>query len=116
MVKSPLLLTEVSDPPQDNEDICFDCIRQWIECLPSIRQIYLAHGYDDNLNIGGFDYLGFSDLYFKNREGVWLSGTWRQQTHRFCRYLNKCKATKKEDRAGYDSEVYDTKDSDQWNV
>jgi len=66
VVKSPLLLTEVSDPPQDNEDIHFDHVQQWIECLPLIQQIYLTLSYDDNLNIGGFDYLGFSDFYFKN--------------------------------------------------
>ena len=74
MVKSPLLLTPVSAATRFNQ------VKQWIDALPSIVHVYLAHGYDNHLNIGGYESSGgsgFSQLYRTNKDGicsVWKSG------------------------------------------
>jgi len=115
VVKSPLLLTPVSAAA------CFNQVKQWIDALPSIVRVYLAHGYDDHLNIGGYESSGgsgFSQLYRTNKDGIWSSEPWRQQTHRFSphSYLNREKVMKMEDRCGFNSEVYNSDDQDSWQM
>jgi hypothetical protein len=124
IVKSPLLPTPapieipVNAPPED-VNINFLRVKQWILSLPSVQRVYLAHGFDDELNISGYSHTGFSNLYFRDGLGEWIRREWRLYTQRkgtpgaeWSRRL--IQATKREDRTAFDSEEYCTSDEGDW--
>jgi len=104
---------------KDARDVEFQRIKQWISCLPAVQRIYLCHGYDEDLGISGHLMSGFNNVYFQDVWGRWTCEEWRLCTPR--RDLPRAlqftggKATKKQDRTEFDSEVYYSGDDDSWS-